>query len=123
MNIRVLGKIETVGFCKSAPASPRGTWNEALLVPVNVNATNGFANYNDWKLPNMKELETIVAYNCKDPSFNLSIFPSTHPSTFWTSSNRSDDEVFSWVVFFNSGGANTFSRSRSESIRLVRTDN
>ena len=46
-------------------------WNEALIAAK----MSRRAGYKDWRLPNKKELESIVAYN-RIPAINTTYFPS-----------------------------------------------
>jgi hypothetical protein len=60
------------------------TWKDALAL-ANTATTGG---YNDWRLPNVKELLSIIDYQCMGPAFNLTVFPNTPSSEdrgFWTS--------------------------------------
>jgi len=78
------------------------TWQEALQ------ATYGyeFANNNDWRLPNIKELMTITEKQCVRPSINETIFPQTSSDDYWTSTPSTSDLSMSWVVaFFNSSNS------------------
>lgn len=43
-------------------------WKDALDLAETVNNNSGFAGFNDWRLPNIKELRSIAAINCKAPS-------------------------------------------------------
>ncbi len=57
------------------------TWQQALQHVDNVNA--GAAGTNNhgsttWRLPNIKELASIVQMNCIQPSANTTLFPSTN---------------------------------------------
>lgn len=85
------------------------TWQGALSQAKNLNNSNGFSGYKDWRLPNIKELRSIVELQCADPSINLSIFPTTPSGTnsstgniiYWSSSPKSGiDEFNAWGVNF-----------------------
>lgn len=57
-------------------------WQEAL----NLASTSVFADYNDWRLPNINELLSIIERQCANPAINLLVFPNTPASFFWTAS-------------------------------------
>ncbi len=98
-----------------------GSWNAALQIPDTVNATD---NYTDWRLPNVKELFSIVEIQCYDPAINETIFPSTHASEHWTSSPDSQvgaSEAYSWLVNFFEGEFQSTKRAyKWGRVRLVR---
>jgi hypothetical protein len=59
-------------------------WQVALTAGSN----SSFAGYNDWRLPNVKELNSLVETACYNPAINELRFPNT-PVTgvaYWTSS-------------------------------------
>ena len=93
-------------------------WNQALISVATENQDT-FAGFNDWRLPNIKELQTISARNCFFPALNKTIFPNS-PRLFWTSTpdNRSNDSV--WVLDFKTGYDETRLRDMPLNVRLVR---
>ncbi|MEE9446950.1 MAG: DUF1566 domain-containing protein [Arenicellales bacterium] len=77
-------------------------------------------NFNDWRLPNQKELLSLVAYDCYNPSINQSIFPNTQTPRYWSSSPSANTSDYAWSVDFNKGYVNNRSRDISNYVRLVR---
>lgn len=98
------------------------TWQEALVLPQVLNVA-GFAGYTDWRLPNKKELRTLVARNCYGPSINEVVFPRTPTNEpFWSSSPNANYDEYAWYVNFNSGFDDIHTRDSNEAVRLVRSD-
>jgi hypothetical protein len=78
-----------------------------------------------WRLPNVKELQTLIDRSQTAPSIDTSAFPGTPLYWFWTSTPVVGNEAFAWVVFFRSGGGVYVNRRDSttpdgSSLRLVR---
>lgn len=65
------------------------TWQQAFQQADSVNA-GGAGTWNagqsDWRVPNQKELRSIVERGCFNPSINLTQFPATPASLFWSGS-------------------------------------
>jgi hypothetical protein len=61
--------------CATGTAS-QFTWQMALQQVGTVNA-DPTETYNDWRLPNIKELASIVELQCYSPASNLTLFPAT----------------------------------------------
>lgn len=40
--------------------------------------------YEDWRLPNSKELASLVEYACFAPAISVEAFPDTPSASFWT---------------------------------------
>ncbi len=94
----------------------RYTWKEALEAAD----TSTIAGYSDWRLPNIKELESIVEDACYGPSINLSIFPNTPSSDVWSSSPRATHLQYAWVLYFYYGYDLGYARRLGSQVRLVR---
>jgi len=97
------------------------TWQSALQQPGVVNST-GFATYHDWRLPNMKELASIIEEQCYDPAINLHRFPNTPSMVVWSGSPHVTYVSAAWYVDFNYGYLDFISRSFTFQVRLVRDD-
>ncbi len=98
------------------------TWQQALQQPRTVNNAGGFADYTDWRLPNINELISIVEEQCSDPAINLSRFPNTPSSVVWSGSPVAVSD-YAWSVGFGSGSSDFSIRDTSISVRLVRGGN
>lgn len=92
------------------------TWQEALN---HANTAPTFAGHNDWRLPNRKELASLVERRCWSPSINTVLFPQTPPFRFWSSSPSADGSA--WDVRFLNGRVRDFlAKSNVSRARLVR---
>jgi len=91
------------------------TWSAALSA-----AATPFAGYSDWRLPNQKELRSIVETGCYNPNINETAFPATPSAGFWSSTAYASLPAFAWVVFFSSGDSSASSKADSHYVRLVR---
>lgn len=104
--------------CLGAPIA--FTWQGALLRAQAVNAS-GFAGYKDWRLPNIKELNSITEYQCESPAVNTSVFPNTQydSSYYWSSTHDDSNDV--WVVHMDIGSVdNVHDEAYPGNVRLVR---
>jgi len=88
------------------------TWQQAL---------QHAANESGWRLPNFKELNTILELKCYDPAINLTVFPAT-PNSFVRSSSPSLGNLdLMWFINFSNGNVRSDYRdSNYPHIRLVR---
>jgi hypothetical protein len=92
------------------------TWQEALQVGAN----STFAGKKDWRLPNIKELGSIVERQCTMPAINEIVFPATPTMSFWSSSPYAENQNFAWNVYFPYGISDGNNKSYKFFVRLVR---
>jgi len=57
----------------------------------------------EWRLPNRKELESLVCKNCEGAKINEKLFPNTPAEPFWTSQRNWWSPKFFWSVNFFTG--------------------
>jgi len=107
------------------------TWQRALQQAASINAGVGFATFHDWRLPNIKELRSIVERQCVLPAVNPTVFPATPPSAgtsavksnkiwFWSASPSATFSGFAWSIDFDSGRSFVDKEARLYYVRLVR---
>jgi hypothetical protein len=57
----------------------------------------------DWRLPNRKELESLVCMSCEGAKIDKKLFPGTPAEPFWTSERNWWSPKFFWSVNFFTG--------------------
>lgn len=81
---------------------------------------NGGVKYNDWRLPNINELLSIVNYSTYSPSINTTYFPATVSNGYWTSTTYAYDTSNAWNVYFYFGSTYGDNKTSSYRVRCVR---
>jgi hypothetical protein len=92
------------------------TWEGALAQAATVASTTSVA----WRLPNIKELKSLVETACYSSAINESVFPNT-PSGTWSSSAVAYYTNYAWYVNFNYGLDVWDSKNDGLAVRLVRS--
>ena len=105
--------------CRSGSATKYG-WEQALRHAQTVNNNGGFASYSDWRVPNLKELLSIVEEQCVEPSINLTIFPNVQSrAMYWSSLTHPGMPSEAWV-YVDNGELMTRNKGYDHYVRLVR---
>ena len=92
--------------------------HEAALTRASTQATTAAM---AWRLPNVKELSSIVDRNRINLTIDTAAFPATPANWFWSSSPSVVNAVSAWGVDFGYGFVDGgYSRSNSYNVRLVR---
>jgi len=102
--------------CTTGNATPF-TWQAALQRAAEAD----FAGSSLWRLPNKKELDSLVEQRCYNPAINNRIFSNTPTDkVFWSSSSNADNAGLAWIVNFNNGSLNYYGKDSANYVRLVR---
>ena len=92
------------------------TWDAALSQCLN----SSYAGYSDWRLPNVRELPSIVRYGSSSPAIDLTYFPNTPSASDWSASTYVVSPSDAWYVSFGGGGVFGNTKSTGYDVRCVR---
>lgn len=93
-------------------------WNIALETAEN----DTTAGYSDWRLPNIKELTSIIERRCYEPAINLDIFPNTPTAgLYWSSSPFAQSNISVWIAYSEYGYDYEANKRDYNVVRLVRS--
>ena len=62
-----------------------------------------FGGFSDWRLPTIKELAYLADSGRSNPSINVTYFPNTASSWYWSSSTSANYPYHAWGVGFRNG--------------------
>jgi len=78
--------------------TPSTTWQAAITYCENLTLDS----YDDWRLPNLNELKSLVDRTTYDPAIQ-SAFQNVVSSGYWSSTAHADGIPYVWGVDFNDG--------------------
>jgi hypothetical protein len=77
--------------------------------------------YKDWRLPTIKELQSLVDYSKSNPSIDTTSFPNTVSSFYWSSTSDPQEKRSALgVEFYNGSFENNGKIDRIYAVRAVR---
>jgi hypothetical protein len=103
---------------QQATAPGTYTWQQALDYVALLNVEE-YLGYDDWRLPDRNELQSIVDYS----RYNLAIDPlfSALASFYWASTTYADSTLYAWSVDFSYGVVYNFLKTNYYYVRAVRS--
>lgn len=103
------GRCYNIGHCDTAQ----------YIIDINTMKLCGFS---DWRLPNSRELLTIIDTSRYSPMIDKTYFPNTIlVPGFWTSSVTNEFHNYSWIIHFGYGYLGYSHHGYAYGVRLVRT--
>ncbi len=110
----------TVGSCSGG----KMTWQAALTYVACLNTTSHLG-HNDWRLPNVNELESITNAGQADPStwLNSQGFVSVQSDSYWSSTTYiyNNNTFSAWYVYMYNGGVFAYNKTEPYYVWPVRS--
>jgi hypothetical protein len=103
------------------------TWQQAEVVAT-IDWTNALnyaeslvlGGYQDWRLPNVKELQSINDATRINPSVDTNKFPGAKIARYWTSTSQVNQPARAWFMDFQFGIASQDAKTSPYWVRAVR---
>lgn len=94
-------------------------WGEALSYCENL----VFADKDDWRLPNIKELQSLVDFSRIQPSIDPVFSCAWNTGPYWSSTSDSNDPTSAWFINFSHGYGYGYYKGNRCYVRCVRDGN
>ncbi|MBQ4849398.1 DUF1566 domain-containing protein [Pseudoalteromonas sp. MMG013] len=110
------GEVYNSGDQSCTGTAQQLNWQQALSAAVN----DELGEFKDWHVPNIKELASIVEFQCVEPAANITIFSGTLNENYWTSTTAITQIDHAWAYQFSDGKNNIKAKTSDIFLRLVR---
>ncbi len=92
------------------------SWDDAITYCEGIS----LAGHADWRLPNYKELSSIIDYSLFSPAIDGTYFPNTDSGLYWSSTACVSCPNSAWDINFSYGLIGKYGKAGSRYIRCVR---
>lgn len=100
----------------NASKTTKLVWEEAKNYCTNLN----LAGEENWRLPNIKELQSIVNVNSYNPAIKKGFKHVNTLDNYWSSSSFVSHDEGAWIVYFKNGNINANYKTVKFYVRCVR---
>ncbi|HPY15883.1 MAG TPA: DUF1566 domain-containing protein [bacterium] len=102
------------------PVGTQCRWQEAINYCDGLN----YGGYEDWRLPNIKEINSLAYFGMNGgPSIDSFFFPDTPLDYFWSYSSYFNDSARAWYIsFFANSRLNIVEKTQGRFVRCMRGD-
>jgi hypothetical protein len=94
-------------------------WANARSVADDLNL-DSYGGYDDWRLPKLPELASIVERQCFNPRLNEAVFPGAPSAIFWSSMEKPGTRSVAYALDFGGGAVSPRDKDLQGAVRLVR---
>ncbi|MEN9914324.1 MAG: hypothetical protein RL528_1073 [Bacteroidota bacterium] len=101
---------------QKTPNTQTQNWENALVYAENL----ALANVSDWRLPNIKELQSLNDESRTNPSINSSFFPSIGVNNYWSSTSLPNQTTNAWYLNTQFGISTYSSKTTANYVLCVR---
>jgi hypothetical protein len=92
------------------------SWRQALAYCEGLN----LGGHTDWRMPTIKELQSLVDYSRYNPAIDTTYFPTAVSSLYWSSTTYASNTLLAWGVLFYNCYNYSLNKNTSYYVRAVR---
>jgi hypothetical protein len=108
------------------------TWADAFAVKIAMLNATSFAGHDDWRVPNVNEIKSLVDYGAVSPAVTAPLDQACAPGctvltcsctqsdAYWTSTSFQAAPLAAWIHEFNSGFLGVLGKTDPAHVRAVR---
>jgi hypothetical protein len=94
-------------------------WQHAMAEVKRINAAK-LGGHNDWRMPMVPELASIVERQCFNPRMNTEVFAGAPSVVFWSAMEKMGRPDYAYTLDFGGGAARATAKDQAGAVRLVR---
>lgn len=115
------GYVDDGNICYGYDVGDPATYCNTQAYVARINKA-GWCGYNNWRMPTLEELRSILDYSVSlpGPAIDTDYFPNAVNLRLWSSSPRANYSNDAWLLSFGDSHDNPFPKNNNHYVRLVR---